>query len=189
MESLDPHHGGAQNLYEIMKDYQTIEKIMLGKKGWSFVSYLIKDASRSHDRFQKKYKRWENEKKEEDIDWLFRDASNIAMGWDFGNACVELSFDFLSANSDLLTNNRKKHKRLFKFIPKQSSYNYRLVSALKGAEYARSILKNEKDYDKKTMKSFRSSFTLNLGKVIYKIKKDEKKRKALSEFLSELKNH
>ena len=67
MKSLDKHSDGAQNWYEIMKDYQMIRQVMLGKKGWSFVKYLAKDAQKSARLFDRNYHKWIRKSKKKKI--------------------------------------------------------------------------------------------------------------------------
>ena len=97
----------------------------------------------------------------------------------FSNYCVELAYDFLSTNYDLMSNNEGKRIKIFGMFPVAYTYGYKLVQAVKSSEYAKSVINQEKALDQSYLNTLRSSYKYNLGKVILKIKSQNKKLKTL----------
>ena len=101
-QPLSDSSDGHQSRYEVLRGYEDIKSTMLGRKGWSFVKFLIRDAKGQMRQFNRAYGKWkESALSKHDPVWQGRDAGNIGFYWDYANDSIELAYDFLSANSDI----------------------------------------------------------------------------------------
>lgn len=184
-QSLSDFDDGHQSRYEIMRGYEDVKLAMLGHKGLSFVKFLSRGAKKKVKAFNYNYARWKEALLTKDYheSWFKRDAGNIAFQWDFANNSVELAYDFLSTNQDLLSHFGPRYRKFLKIIPVGRSYHRRLLKALKSAEYAKAIMTGNDFYKSKRMKKLKASSSVNLGEIIYRIKSNEYKRRKLAKYI------
>ena len=158
-QPLSDSSDGHQSRYEVLRGYEDIKSTMLGRKGWSFVKFLIRDAKGQMRQFNRAYGKWkESALSKHDPVWQGRDAGNIGFYWDYANDSIELAYDFLSANSDILSHYGPRHRKLWNLLPVEK-LSTKASASSEVCRYARTV--------RPALWRDRPS----LGKSIYRIKR------------------
>lgn len=131
-------HIGARNEYDIHREFSNIRKILLGKKGWSYISFLISDAKHHIDKFDGIYNSWKpnSENKGE----MCRLARSLALEYDTAKSAADLAEDYLKTNQDLWSDYHSKVVEYFSFLPLYSSYKYSIVKAYRSSENSKKYI-------------------------------------------------
>ena len=179
---LSTHDEGARSEYDILREFQNIRKVLLGSKGWSFVSFLIESAQEQINLFEANYKNWKPRAMDKaNRVWNCRNAAQTLAYWQTANAAVEHTYDYFSANSDIWSDHTKKFDWFLKFIPIGFDPEYKLVKAVKSAEEAKKYLKEGRSHADLEA----STANINLGSVIIKVQRQAINRDELARYIDE----
>lgn len=198
-KSLSSFDEGAQSEFDIRTEYSNIRNLILGKKGWKFVRYLIEDAGKSIEKYKSDYKKWNSSRdRAADKTWVCRDAKELADLWGTANEAVELAYGFLGANNDLWTTFHP-HFNTFLKVPYRRSDYRKLYKAVKSSELAKVYLglpeSRKKERILERIENFHSTFArkpgtlllqhLNLGATIVQVKDEAKSLEEIRQFRSD----
>jgi hypothetical protein len=171
-KGLSSFDEGAQSEYDIHREFKVIKDLLLGKKGWKFVRFLIEDANQAIEKYKKDYQAWNRMK---DLpgyqQWACRDITEMLNQWGTANQAIELAYGFLAANSDMWTSFHPHFETFLKF-PYMRSYYRELYKAVISTELAKAYLNMPDGPAKKRqlhrIKKASSTFFVKTGKTIIK---------------------
>ncbi len=142
----NPNKEGSHATYSILDEIDIIKSILNGKRGESFLKYMIDDVRDKYIRFGNAYRRWlwqYNLHNPKPIAWACRDATNLNLLWDQANAALEVMGDFLETNKGILSSNVSVLKLAMHFIPIGHSSEFKVFCYLRSLELAKQIINGD----------------------------------------------
>lgn len=142
----NPNKDGSHATYSIFDEIDTIKSILNGKRGESFLKYLIDDVREKFFKFGNGYRRWlglYNHHNPTPIAWACRDASNLNLIWDQANAALEVMSDFLETNKGILSSDVHVLKLAMHFLPIGHSPEFKVFCYVRSLEIAKLIINGQ----------------------------------------------
>lgn len=173
--------------YDIISEYNRIRSMIFGKRGWSYLKFMLGQAEEFHGTFKSRYGKWVEDYHEitgqlkGDIAWACRDAQQARLAWDQSNAAVETSYDFLAANFGIISTDVDLLRYYFGFFPVGHSYGYKIVHNAIAAELAKKHLAGDKKVTRKMIKKQR--WRQNLGLLALQHEDTQRIRQDLEKFI------
>ncbi len=181
--SLSQFDDGAMNQFDILTEYQTITDKLLGKKGWSFVSYLLTQAQDNINDFIKHFGRWTYERETNvPTKMLCRDSFVVEKYFDLADSAVEYAYDFLMATDELWSSVDKRRHGFGRIMPLFQSTSMELSSANQSMQLAKSVLTAQPAYSERDLEAITTQISHETGKVVLLVKGQTKNRQVLNAF-------
>lgn len=185
---------GAQASFDIIREYASIRNLILGKRGWTFISFLNKSAAESNKNFHVRYQKWEEKylpvimntaSTPHQLTWACRDAFSLRLEWDSARASLSLLYDFYETNKGIMSSDMKKVGLLFSFIPIKSSFPYRFYTNMLALEMAKSIISGKTEFTREQVRKARAFRRSNSGTIILDIQDSEANRRKIETFIND----
>ncbi len=194
-EAFDPSGESVHLAFDIMKEYQAIQKIIFGKRGWAFTRYLLKQMYKDYRHFSWRFDQWQDEWLKNQAEpepirtkWLCRNATQIRSDWEAANYSLEHAVEFLDSNKGIFHTYVPRFKYFIKIIPTGSSNQYHLYKNLKAIEMAKEAMaggaKVNMDQRWKIRKNH-LTWGHNVGVLAVKIKSRKGDRTIIEDFIND----
>lgn len=180
------NEGSAAN-FDIRKEYKEIRNVLLGKKGWKFLVFLVQEAKRG----LKQFDRYTRSHEAEHSFWNCANAKQAAESWDLANASVQLAKRYLETNEELLAKpnglgTQSRILRGLRYFPVGPNFELKmgwLAESARLSHRASLAGPQEGEFQTHSIKSNSASWGINLGLLDLRLQQTESTREALGEVI------
>lgn len=186
--SFAPEEDGAHAWYSILDEVKTVKGLIVGKRGYSFLQHITKDANGLINRFENAYNAWtlkHDFNHPVSIEWACRDAFDLSKYFDQAKRGVEVADDFLQTNKGILTSDVDHYSYILKFIPYCHSPEFKLYGNMCSLEASKQIIAGNNDLTLDEIKAYQGKFQVNLGMLNLQVKRNEGYRKSIDWFVKQ----
>jgi hypothetical protein len=136
---------GSESEYDIYRELTVIKEVILGKKGWSFTSFLMSDAKKELKKFSSHFKKWKPHLKgAQSKSTICHDSAEMIRHWNHAKSAIQLTREFLATNSDLWSQSEPYFKKYWG-IPTGLNYTKTLYHSALASDLAKDyILKKDR---------------------------------------------
>ena len=182
----DDNDDGAHITFDIISEYQAITDLIFGKRGYSFLSYLMGVAKKQSKKFKTGYEQWIDRYdggSKGDRAWACRDANKLRILWDQARSALEVGEDFIATNRGIVGTNVPRFKYFLYFLPTGRSPQRKFYLNMMAMEKAKMILAGDSNVTRSDVRRYREKGKKNLGILALDVDALEFQRRQIEAFV------